>query len=197
MKNEIVASKDNLASALCKAQGQMTGARKDKKNDFFKSSYATLSSVFDAIREPFYNNGLSITQLIDVLDNGKQLLITRLMHISGESIEGKMLLPEESNPQKFGSLLTYYRRYALMSIAGVPAEDDDGNLASAPKRNSVSYISKDQVSKIETTINGNTRVRNLVLSNCGGDFSSMTSDRFIGAMTWIKKELEKDLSVAK
>ena len=194
---DISSNRSNLATALCKAQGEMVGAKKDKKNKFFGSSYADLSSVFDAIREPFYNNGLSVTQLIDVLESGKQVIITRLMHNSGEFIEGKMLLPEEENPQKLGSLITYYRRYALMSIAGIPAEDDDGNLASTPAKKSTQYVSKEQVSDLESTINGNSRVRRLVLENCGGSFDLMTSDRFNGAMKWIKSELAKDLAVKK
>ena len=176
----------NLATALCKAQGIMAGAKKDKKNPFFKSTYADLSSVFDAIREPFSNNGLSVTQTLDILENGKPVLCTRLMHISGESISSRMLLPEEPNPQKLGSLLTYYRRYSLMAIAGIPAEDDDGNAAS---RNAPTFINKDQISILETLINGNVNVRDRVLENCNGDFGTITTERFPGALQWIKKLL--------
>ena len=194
---DISATHKNLATALCEAQGEITGAKRNKVNPFYNSNYADITAVFNAIREPFYNNGLSVTQLIDVLESGKQVIITRLMHNSGEFIEGKMLLPEEENPQKLGSLITYYRRYALMSIAGIPAEDDDGNLASTPAKKSTQYVSKEQVSDLESTINGNSRVRRLVLENCGGSFDLMTSDRFNGAMKWIKSELAKDLAVKK
>ena len=51
---------DELAIALCKAQSEMGGAVKDAKNPFFKSSYADLTSVIKAIKEPFANNGLSM-----------------------------------------------------------------------------------------------------------------------------------------
>lgn len=118
-----------IHEALCKAQSQMKAAKKDKKNPYFNSSYSDLASVFDAIREPFAENGLAVTQTVEILESGHQALCTALLHVSGDRIESKMLLPHEQNPQKLGSLMTYYRRYSLMAIAGLPAEDDDGNEA--------------------------------------------------------------------
>ena len=182
----------NLAGALCKAQGMMSGAKKDKKNPFFKSNYADLASVFDAIREPFAANGLSISQPLDIIGEGKQIICTRLMHISGEFIESKMLLPNESNPQKLGSLLTYYRRYMLMAIAGIPAEDDDGNQASGRPTPPVNYISAKQVSDLEVLINGHDKIRKMLLKNCSGSLASITVDRYPGAVQWIKELVEKE-----
>ena len=46
---------NELSKALSVAQSQMSFARKDSKNPFFKSSYADLSSVWDACREPLTN----------------------------------------------------------------------------------------------------------------------------------------------
>ena len=53
---------NELALALCLAQSQMGGAVKDSANPFFKSSYADLTSVIKAIKQPFADNGLSYTQ---------------------------------------------------------------------------------------------------------------------------------------
>lgn len=120
-----------IADALNKAQSKMTGARKGKNNPHFKSSYADLEAVCEAVREAFCSNGLSYTQTMSVLDNGRMTLTTKLMHTSGEFIDSTMLLPDIADPQKIGSAITYYRRYSLMGIAGIPAEDDDGNKASS------------------------------------------------------------------
>lgn len=182
----------NIASALSKAQAVMTGAKKDKLNPFFKSKYSDLSSVFDAIREPFAENNLSITQTMDILDSGIQVLRTRLMHSSGEYIDSKMLLPTEPNPQKMGSLITYLKRYSLMAICGIPSEDDDGNAASQKAPPPPKYINQKQLCELEELINGNTRVRALVLANCKGDLATITADRFQGAVNWITSEIEKD-----
>ena len=60
-----------LATALNLAQQQMGGAVKDSKNPFFKSSYADLTSVIKAIKEPFANNGLSYVQFPITSEGGQ------------------------------------------------------------------------------------------------------------------------------
>lgn len=182
----------NLATSLAKAQGIMSGAKKSAKNPFFKSAYADLSSVFDAIREPFSKNGLSVTQTMDVLPDGKQVLCTRLLHSSGEFVDSRMLLPTEQNPQKLGSLITYYRRYSLMAIAGIPAEDDDGNVASGKSRPQPDYITSAQVGGLERLINGHDEVRKKFMLACNGNMGSLTVDRYPGAVGWIKELIEKE-----
>ena len=118
--------KAKLAEALAKAQSTMQNAIKDTDNPYFKSTYADLTSCFDAMREPFCDNGLSICQTMSVAGN-RTLIQTTLLHASGESMESEMLLPNLDNPQKLGSAITYYRRYMLCAIAGIAPADDDGN----------------------------------------------------------------------
>jgi len=114
-----------LAKALCAAQGQMGGAVKTSVNPFFSSSYADLTSVIKAIKEPFTANGLSYTQLPVSGELGVGVC-TRLMHTSGEWLESEFLLPiVKQDPQAAGSAITYSRRYALQSLAGIPTADDD------------------------------------------------------------------------
>ena len=181
-----------LATSLCKAQGIMGGAKKDKNNTFFKSKYADLASVFDVIKDPFAENGLAISQTMDVLENGRTVLKTILLHASGEFLESKMILPDISDPQKLGSAITYFRRYTLMAIAGIPAEDDDGNVAARETRKKPELITDKQVSSLEELINGNTGIRKLVLDNCNNDLSTITVQRFPGAVKWIKDLVEKE-----
>jgi hypothetical protein len=73
---------------------------------------------------------LAVLQLPCELD-GAAALTTLLSHTSGEWIETTIKLrPVRNDPQGVGSALTYARRNALQSIAGVAAEDDDdGNVA--------------------------------------------------------------------
>jgi len=122
-----------LAGALSKAQNEMSGAAKDSKNPFFKSSYADLGSVVRAIKESFAANDLSYSQF-PLMEDGKVGVETILMHSSGEWISSVLLLPvTKQDPQAAGSAITYARRYALQAIAGIPSEDDDGNHASQSK----------------------------------------------------------------
>lgn len=120
-----------LAKALAKAQGEMENAKRTSMNPHFKSSYADLATIWDVIREPLSNNGLSVVQLPAETTNGNIRLTTTLMHSSGEFIEEgfSLSLKDASNPQQAGSALTYMKRYALLGVAGIAPEDDDGNAA--------------------------------------------------------------------
>lgn len=119
-----------LATALAKAQGEMTLASEDKVNPHFKSSYASLGSVWDACRIPLSKNGLSIIQNPQV-ENGELFLVTMLLHSSGQWMKSKMPVTNAKNtPQALGSCITYMRRYALSSMVGIaPGDDDDANAA--------------------------------------------------------------------
>ena len=129
---------NELATALAKAQGDLKGAKKDSKNPFFHSSYADLASVWDACREPLSKNGLSVVQTTDwvVGEEHCLLLLTTLLHSSGQWITGKLLIkPVKDDPQGLGSAITYARRYALSAIVGIAAEDDDAESAMGRKGN--------------------------------------------------------------
>ena len=123
-----------LATALNKAQSEMSGAKKGKVNPFFKSKYANLEEVISCAKEALFNNGLSVSQFPVTQDN-KAGVTTLLMHSSGEFIEDTLLLTcAKNDPQGMGSAITYARRYAYQSVLGIPSEDDDGNNASKPAK---------------------------------------------------------------
>ncbi len=124
-----------LAAALAKAQGVMKGALKDSANPFFKSRYADLASVVEAIRAAFSANGLSYIQTVEPSDKDEVRVETTLLHSSGEWIScGILSLPvSKIDAQGYGSALTYARRYSLSAAVGVAPEDDDGNAASLAK----------------------------------------------------------------
>ena len=122
---------DKLSAALCKAQTEMGGAVKDAKNPFFKSSYADLTSVIKAIKEPFANNGLSYSQFPVTSEGGGGVGVeTILLHTSGQYLASEFYLPlAKKDPQGGGSAITYARRYALQAMAGIPTADDDAEAA--------------------------------------------------------------------
>ncbi len=126
-----------LAASLAKAQGAMRAAAKDRENPYFKSSYATLASVIDAIRVPFSENGLAFVQPTRVDDHGNVYVTTAILHSSGQWISGEASAkPVKSDPQGVGSLISYLKRYGLQAMVGVASadEDDDGNAASSPRQ---------------------------------------------------------------
>lgn len=127
---------NELAAALVKAQAAMTFAKKDSANPFFKSKYADLSAVVEAIKKPLADNGLAYTQATDIDEHGGVIVETTLMHSSGQWVESRLrMMPVKNDPQGIGSCITYARRYGLQSLVGLPADDDDGNAASGNATN--------------------------------------------------------------
>lgn len=120
-----------LAAALVKAQGEIKAALKDSTNPHFRSKYADLSSVVEAVKTPLLKHGISFIQGVNDAEGGVAVE-TMLLHTSGEWLSSTLRIPaSKQDAQGYGSAITYGRRYGLQSMCGVPAEDDDGNAATA------------------------------------------------------------------
>lgn len=120
-----------ITKALIAFHKEVGKISKDAKNPYFKSDYATLSNILEAIKEPLTSNGLTFVQFPD----GENGLTTRLMHESGEWMEATYtMVPAKNDPQGLGSAITYQRRYSLGAVLGLNIDnDDDGNAASMPE----------------------------------------------------------------
>jgi hypothetical protein len=127
----------DLYAALAKAQGAMQNADVNKANTHFGNKYADLASIRDATVPALSANGLAIIQFATLTENGDMRLITRLVHSSGQWMEGEYPLPNlPDKPQVMGSAITYAKRYCWSAVCGIASEeDDDGNAAqdAAPK----------------------------------------------------------------
>lgn len=131
---EASASIGKLAGALAKAQGAFEAIGKTRtvevrsEKGSYKFDYAPLDEVLRAVRPHLASNGLSFTQLVS--GDAPRKLTTVLLHESGEWLSTTTLLPatQGGRAQELGSTITYMRRYTLLSLLGVVAdEDDDGN----------------------------------------------------------------------
>lgn len=117
---------NELASALCKAQSKLMPAIKDKKNPFYKSNYSDLDSVWEACRIPLTDNGLSVVQQMQYVED-KTLLVTTLIHSSGQWMRSfAPIISSKNDAQGLGAGITYMRRYSLCAMIGITQEDDDG-----------------------------------------------------------------------
>lgn len=129
-----------LDEALSMAQGEIRGATKDAENNFFKSRYATLSSIWDAARGPLAKHFISVSQWPMLTHDGQIHIVTRLA-CGGEWLRATFSMPiTKMDPQGVVSAVTYARRCALAAAVGISPEDDDGNEASTtgvynPERN--------------------------------------------------------------
>lgn len=123
-----------LCSAMAAAFGEIEGATKSANNPHFKTKYADLTAVIEAIKPALINHGLFFTQHPKPSEKGITVE-TVLHHANGAHLSlGELFVPaNKQDAQGFGSALTYARRYALVTAFGVPVEDDDGNAASRPQ----------------------------------------------------------------
>lgn len=134
---------ETLFERLLASQSEIGKISKDKENPFFKSKYADINVVIDMIKPILNKHGILFMQPLTNV-GGKPAITTILVH-GEERIEYTTVFPDlpkpadgkESNPfQEMGSAITYYRRYALISILGLEATDDDANSAPTATQNS-------------------------------------------------------------
>jgi len=99
---------------------------KSGKNPMFKSQYTTLGDVLSAL-DGLADYGLSFAQYFQ-----DGALVTKVVHLeTGETLNSYLqIAAEKDTPQSFISCVTYFRRASLMTMFGLNADDDDGNLAS-------------------------------------------------------------------
>jgi len=115
---------------LLEIQMEIGAVKKDATNPFFKSKYFDINSLLEQIKPTLNKHDIVILQGLTNLE-GKLALSTKLIDsFDGQTIETICPLPEVSDPQKAGSAITYFRRYAIQSLLALEAEDDDANLAS-------------------------------------------------------------------
>lgn len=121
-----------LNAALAKAQAELQHAIKDRTNPAFKSQYADLASVLDAVR-PLAAHGIAVTHFMAPQPDPRVVsLHTVLRHSSGEQLDcgAVTMLAKDAGPQSVASAITYARRYGVMLACGIaPGDnsDDDGN----------------------------------------------------------------------
>ena len=117
-----------IAAAFIKAKKAFSPALKDKTNPDFRSQYADLGACLEAVNDALLDNGIAVVQRT-FEDTTGVTVETVFLHESGEMLEGgKLHVPAaKSDPQGYGSALTYARRYSLTTACGIAPEDDDGN----------------------------------------------------------------------
>jgi hypothetical protein len=130
-----------IATALLKAQTEMTTPKKGSVNPFFKNKYADLNDVLCAVVPALNNNGIVLLQpLVNI--EGKNYVKTVLMHESGETFESlaEIFCTKQNDAQAYGSGISYARRYSVSSICGIGSEDDDAQKAVQNKPNATTEI---------------------------------------------------------
>lgn len=149
---------NEIANALAKAQAAIDNAKKNKKNPHLGNKYADLASVRDAITKPLAAQGIAVVQTFRAADPGTVLLVTTLLHSSGQWIRSElsMVVPEggKQNPaQVLGSVISYARRYALSAIVCISSDEDD-DAESVPTQAAAALDPEDKIANARKAIAG-------------------------------------------
>lgn len=155
-----------LATALAKAQQELEPVKFDSLNKYFGTKYASLTAVIEAIRPVLPKYGLSIIQqqFSDIVNDVYVVGVeTMLLHESGEFLSEKATMPVMpmglmekytyrtnrdgdvyyTSPnvlQEVGKVVTYLRRYGIVSVLRLSAEEDiDGNSTEQQKATESTY----------------------------------------------------------
>ena len=134
----------------------------EEKDTAQYGKFADLSRVLSTVNPALAANGLAVVHTTKVLE-GKNILITNLLHTSGESITSEMFLPVNTggrgNPMhQEGGAITYCRRYSLLAILGLNAgiPDNDGDFAN-PTADKVTHINKNKAVGMPTILDDDTK----------------------------------------
>jgi hypothetical protein len=124
-----------LAAALAKAHAEIKAPKKGrtakvptKAGGSYSYNYADLADVIECYQGPLSKHGLALTHTLRIQD-GHMVLVTTLMHSSGQWKDSEYPLQNYDRPQEQGSAITYARRYAASAILGIAAQDDDDGQA--------------------------------------------------------------------
>jgi len=126
----------NIYQKLQAVQDEIGVMKKDKTNPFFKSNYFDINTLLTELKPLLKKHKLLVMQPLGE-KMGKAMLCTIVIDSEcpdeardvSRILEGQVILPENPDPQKMGSIITYFRRYALQSMFLLQAEDDDANKA--------------------------------------------------------------------
>ena len=118
-----------IAKALAAFQADLPKVELDADNPHFKSKFTSLSHLSSVVLPLLSKHGIAFSATPQVTENGF-VMEAHLLHESGERLTASFPITD-TLPQKVGSAVTYYRRYALAALTGVVADlDDDGHAAS-------------------------------------------------------------------
>ncbi len=123
---------DAIVPALFAFHEKVGPLIKNSDNEYFHSKYADLASVLEVVKPPLRDSDLLLVQGASTNGGESVNVETTIFHVASLQWVRTVLTlkPEKPTPQGCGSAITYARRYGLLAMCGIAAEDDDGNSAS-------------------------------------------------------------------
>lgn len=176
----------NLYTKLLSIQNELGAIKKaetarvpTKSGGSYDYKFFDINALIPFIKPLLEKHKLVLIQPLTSIE-GKGAIRTILFDTeSGESIEDVTPLTYNEDPQKMGSAVTYFRRYAIQSLFLLEAEDDDGNGASLPPK---AQAQKPQAQKV--TPSTPPKVSTFILDG----YEYVTGQKKNGSGAWYSKQ---------
>jgi hypothetical protein len=140
-KKQATIGVSSIHASFIAAQAEFGAAVKGAVNPHFKSRYADLSAVLEAVLPALNKHGLGLLYRVHDCDVGVRLEAV-VVHTSGEELSSGILhLPVAKNDsQAVGSALSYGKRYLATGLFALQTADDDGNAATASMKTALDTL---------------------------------------------------------
>lgn len=153
----------NVFEAMAAAQSEMGPVVKGTVNPHYKSKYADLAAVIEAVMPALTKYGLYLWHYIRATPE-VSYLVTVITHsaetITQVSIEVPLWVSKD-DMQGLKSAITYAKRIGVESLTGVAPEDDDGNAAAAAAKRPAAQQPPKEVEKYTGTDQQRQVLRNI------------------------------------
>jgi len=138
-------AKEQFDKSLAAFQGECPVVEKKKKVDFTgnsgtrtKYNYAPLEDIVEQVKPFLTKHGFSY--MFDTETNGKMKVICKVKHIAGHSEVATFDMEIDTSAkmnvsQKYGSALTYAKRYAFCAAFAINVKDEDSDATSGESQN--------------------------------------------------------------
>jgi len=110
-------------------QNEIGAISKTETNPFFKSKYVDINGLLEQLKPLLEKHNLVVLQPLTQLNYKLAIETIIVSSIGNGEIRSTTPLPENTDPQKTGAIITYFRRYALQSFFCLQSEDDDAQSA--------------------------------------------------------------------
>ncbi len=176
-----------IAKAFIKFQGINGNLGKDAKA--YNYDYLTLGKIIEETRIKLAECGLAITQPMDAAEDGTPVLLTYLIHESGEYYVSRyplspVTMKQCNTAQQMGAAISYARRYALAAILNITQADDDAaSVGQSPQQHGLSGAVKAEIQALATVDDLNGYYKQNIGKNNGA------KQEFIAALAARKEDI--------
>lgn len=127
-KNSDSTKKKTIHEKLFALQNEISSLSKTKENPFYKSKYFDINDLVRHLKPLLAKHRLLLNQPLKIEEEKMQTLRTIISDVDTEEcMTSELFLEQQDKIHDFGGMITYLRRYMLVSMLCLESIDDDAN----------------------------------------------------------------------